>query len=75
MKITFDPQPLIPCPTCNSLPLYDRYVVGGERYVSVICVACGRKTACHNGPNAYRDAANEWNGHRFPLKANGGDNN
>lgn len=62
MKITYELFPqLSPCPSCNSLPLYDRYVVDGERYVSVICVACGRKTTIHDGQNAYRDAANEWN--------------
>lgn len=62
MKITYEHfPPLIPCPSCNSLPLYDRYVVDGERYVSVICVACGRKTTRHDGPNAYRNASNEWN--------------
>lgn len=63
MKITFNPPfpQLIPCPSCDSLPLYDRYVVDGERYVSVICVACGRKTTIHDGMNAYRDAAKEWN--------------
>lgn len=62
MKITHKIFPqLIPCLTCNSLPLYDRYVIDGERYVSVICVACGRKTKYYDGLNAYRDASNEWN--------------
>lgn len=50
MKIPYEPfLQLIPCPSCNALPLYDRYVVNGERYVSVICVACGRKTTIHDG--------------------------
>lgn len=62
MKMIYESFPqLIPCPTCDSLPLYDRSVVNGELYVWVKCPTCKRKTKCYDGLNAYRDSANEWN--------------